>query len=73
MTLPAAASLFLLRLADGRVWEAVEFSDGFVCVYHPDEFTLCTIATSVEALLSGRRPNDPLHGAMIIPYEGVDS
>ncbi|MGP4048770.1 hypothetical protein [Streptomyces sp. 2A115] len=69
MAVPAPAHPFLLRLADGRAWAGVEFTPGgFVCVHHPDEANVCTIATSVEALLAERRPGDPMHGAGVEDY-----
>ncbi|MFF9285407.1 hypothetical protein [Streptomyces griseosporeus] len=70
MAVPAPAIPFLLRLADGRIWGAAEFPGGFVCVYHPDEYTLCTIATSVDALVNDRAPGDPLRGAVVEQYGG---
>ncbi|MFD0437017.1 hypothetical protein [Streptomyces chartreusis] len=69
MSVPAPAIPFLVRLADGRTWGAVEFPGGFVCVHHPDEYTLCTIATSVEALVTDRTPGDALHGAIVEQYD----
>ena len=69
MSDPAPATPFLIRLTDGRTWGAVEFPGGFVCAYHPDEFTLCTIATSIEALVTNRTPGHALHGATIEQYE----
>ncbi|MEV4974437.1 hypothetical protein [Streptomyces scopuliridis] len=65
MDAPASARPFLVRLANGRAWSAAQFTNGFVCVHHPDEFTVCTIATSVDALLEGRSPKDPFHGARV--------
>jgi len=56
---------FELRLRDGRIWQGVEFADGFVCVHHPDEVNICTIATSVHGLLRDRSEGDPLYGAKV--------
>lgn len=61
----ARAVPFKLRLADGRAWGGAEFPGGFVCLHHPDEINVCTIATSLDALLAGREPGHPLHGAEI--------
>jgi hypothetical protein len=69
MAVPAPATPFIIRLADGRTWGGAEFPGGFVCVHHPDEFTLCTVATSIEALLDNRKPGDPLHGARVEQYD----
>jgi hypothetical protein len=68
MAVPAPARPFLVRLADGRTWSAVEFANGFVCVHHPDETNVCTIALSVDDLLADRTPEDPLHGAAVEDY-----
>lgn len=69
MAVPAPAHPFLLRLADGRVWAGVEFTPGgFVCVYHPDEVNVCTIAVSVDGLLADGKPGHPLHGATVEEY-----
>jgi hypothetical protein len=68
MAVPAPAIPFLVRLTDGQAWGAVEFPGGFVCVYHPDEPNVCTIALSVEHLLAGREPGDPLSGATVERY-----
>jgi len=68
MAVPAPAHPFFIRLADGRNLGAVEFPDGFVCVYHPDEPTVCTIAVSLGALLADRHPRDLLHGASAEEY-----
>ncbi|MFE2941026.1 hypothetical protein ACFXKG_18475 [Streptomyces sp. NPDC059255] len=65
MDVPPPARPFLVRLTDGRAWPGAEFADGFVCVHHPDEPTVCTIAVSVDALLEDRSPGDPLHGARV--------
>jgi hypothetical protein len=56
---------FRLRLTDGRVWQGAEFADGFVCVHHPDEMNICTIAVSVEGLLEDQPDGHPLHGATV--------
>ncbi|MEU9661915.1 hypothetical protein [Streptomyces chartreusis] len=69
MSVPAPAIPFLVRLTDGRTWGAVEFPGGFVCVYHPDEINVCTIATSADALVTDRTPGDPLYGAIVEQYE----
>lgn len=68
MAVPAPAIPLLVRLGDGRNWGAVEFPGGFVCVYHPDEPTVCTIALPVEHLLAGREAGDPLRGATVEDY-----
>ncbi|WP_320784183.1 hypothetical protein [Streptomyces sp. CRN 30] len=66
MPLPAAPTPFLLRLADGRAWAGAEYgTGGFVCVHHPDEATICTIAVSLDALIADCAPGHPLHGATI--------
>lgn len=63
---PASPTPFLLRLADGRAWAGAEYGPGgFVCVHHPDEPNICTIAISLDALLADRTPGDPLHGAAV--------
>ncbi|MEU1122142.1 hypothetical protein ABZ371_00780 [Streptomyces sp. NPDC005899] len=70
MAVPTPPIPFLVRLADGRTWSGAEFTPGgFVCVYTPDEYGACIIATSTEHLLADRTPEDPLHGATIEPYE----
>ncbi|MGW1158439.1 hypothetical protein ACWD5Q_06600 [Streptomyces sp. NPDC002513] len=69
MAIPARAVPFALRLTDGRVWGGAEFPDGFVCLHHPDEPTVCTIATSLDALLADRTPGHPLHGAEVVERE----
>lgn len=68
MAVPAPAHPFFLLLADGRACGAVGFPDGFVCVYHPDEPNICTIATSIDALLADTKPGHPLHGATAEEY-----
>lgn len=68
MAVPEPAHAFLIRLADGRTWGAVEFPNGFVCVHHPDEITVCTIATSLDGLLTDLPPGHPLHGAKTEDY-----
>lgn len=66
MPVPAPATPFLLRLADGRAWAGAEFGPGgFVCVHHPDELNICTIGVSLEGLLADRRPSDPMYGAVV--------
>jgi len=66
MAVPAAPTPFLLRLADGRAWAGSEYvPGGFVCVHHPDEVNVCTIAVSLDDLLADRQPGDPLHGATV--------
>ncbi|CAL9666337.1 hypothetical protein SUDANB145_07180 (plasmid) [Streptomyces sp. enrichment culture] len=63
---PPAPAPFLLRLADGRAWAGAEYGPGgFVCVHHPDEVNICTIAVSLDALLTDRAAGDPLHGATV--------
>lgn len=64
----APARPFLVHLTDGRTWNGAEFPDGFVCVHHPDEPNICTIAVSVAGLLADRTPEDPLHGARVEDY-----
>ncbi|MFK4801644.1 hypothetical protein ACI3K5_23555 [Streptomyces sp. MPA0124] len=56
---------FQLRLTDGRVWLGAEFPDGFVCVHHPDQPTICTIAVSLDALLADLPPQHQAHGATV--------
>jgi hypothetical protein len=69
MAVPAAPTPFLLRLADGRTWAGAEFGPGrFVCVYHPGEINLCTIAVTLTDLLDVPEGN-PLHGATVEAYE----
>ncbi|MEU5580945.1 hypothetical protein ABZ791_30175 [Streptomyces huasconensis] len=66
---PAPARPFLIRLTDGRVWPAAEFGPGgFVCVHHPDEPNICTIAVSIEGLLADLPPEHHLHGATVEAY-----
>lgn len=66
MSAPTPARPFLVRLTDGRTWAGAEFGPGgFVCVHHPDEINVCTIAVSLDALLTDRQPGDPFHGASI--------
>lgn len=69
MAVPTPARPFLVRLADGRAWAGAEFSPGgFVCVHHPDEHNVCTIAVSLDDLLADGKPGHPLHGATIEDY-----
>ncbi|MGW0647881.1 hypothetical protein ACWD4T_03595 [Streptomyces umbrinus] len=69
MAVPTPAHPFLLRLADGRVWAGVEFTPGgFVCVHHPDQSTLCTVAVSLDALLADLPPGHQAHGAAVEEY-----
>ncbi|MFJ1808534.1 MULTISPECIES: hypothetical protein [unclassified Streptomyces] len=68
MAVPAPAVPFFLRLADGRTWSGVEFPSGFVCVHHPGEPVLCTVAVSLEALLSDLPPGHQAHGATVEHY-----
>ncbi|KOU62056.1 hypothetical protein ADK57_25825 [Streptomyces sp. MMG1533] len=56
---------FRLRLTDGRIWHGAEFADGFVCVHHPDEINICTIAVSIDGLLADRLPEHPMCGATV--------
>lgn len=56
---------FRLRLADGRVWHGAEFSSGFVCVHHPDEINICTIALSLDDLLADLPSKHQAHGAIV--------
>lgn len=56
---------FRLHLTDGRVWFGAEFADGFVCVHHPDEVNICTIAISLDGLLNDQPVGHPLRGARI--------
>lgn len=68
MAVPAPAIPLLVRLTDGRTWGAVEFPGGFVCVYHPNEPTVCTIAVSTDHLLAARKQGDPLKDATLERY-----
>lgn len=68
MAVPAPARPFLVRLADGRTWGAAEFPTGFVCVHHPDEINVCTIAVSLADLLADPPEGHPLHGATVEDY-----
>lgn len=68
MAVPAPAIPFLLRLADGRTWGGVEFPGGFVCVYHPDQPTLCTVAVNLDALLNDLPPEHQARGATVEQY-----
>lgn len=61
----SAARPFELHLRDGRVWQGAEFDDGFVCVHHPGEVNICTIAVSIDGLLENRTQEDPLCGAEV--------
>lgn len=65
MDVPARAVPFVVRLTDGRAWGGAEFPGGFVCIHHPEEPTVCTIATSLDALLADPPPGHPLHGAQV--------
>lgn len=66
MPVPAPAIPFMLRLADGRVWAGAEFGPGgFVCVHHPDECNVVTIAVSVEGLLADLPAGHVLYGAAV--------
>lgn len=66
MAIPAAPTPFLLRLADGRAWAGAEYGPGgFICVHHPDEPNICTIAISLDGLLADQTPDDPLYGAQV--------
>lgn len=56
---------FCLRLADGRIWQGAEFADGFVCVHHPGEVNICTIAVSIDGLLADLPTEHPMHGAVV--------
>ena len=56
---------FQLRLRDGRIWKGAEFPNGFVCVHHPDEINICTIAVNLDGLLNDQPDGHPLHGARI--------
>ncbi|NUP42332.1 MAG: hypothetical protein HOY76_36205 [Streptomyces sp.] len=65
MSVPAVPIPFLLRLTDGRTWSGVEFEPGrFVCVYHPDEINLCSIAVTLTDLLNVPEGH-PLYGAKV--------
>lgn len=69
MAVPAAPRPFLVRLADGRTWAGAEFGPGgFVCIHHPGEVNICTIAVSIEGLLADRKPGDPLYDASVEDY-----
>ena len=56
---------FRLRLADGRIWHGAEFGDGFVCVHHPEEVNVCTIAVSIDGLLNDLPAEHALYGATV--------
>ena len=56
---------FQLHLRDGRIWQGAEFIDGFVCVHHPGEVNICTIAVSLDGLLSDQPDGHPLDGATV--------
>lgn len=56
---------FRLHLTDGRVWYGAEFADGFVCVHHPDEINICTIAVSIDGLVNDQPLGHPLRDARI--------
>ncbi|RSN64029.1 hypothetical protein DMH12_04460 [Streptomyces sp. WAC 04229] len=68
MAVPAPPIPFLLRLADGRAWGGAEFPGGFVCVYHPDQPTQCTVAVSLDALLADLPPGHQARGAAVEQY-----
>ena len=38
---------FRLHLPDGRIWHGARYPDGFVCIHHPDEPNICTIARTL--------------------------
>ena len=59
------ARSFRLHLTDGRIWQGAQFADGFVCVHHPEEINICTIAVSMDALFEDRHPEHPLSGARV--------
>lgn len=65
MAVPTPATPFLLRLPDGRTWSGAEFPGGFVCVHHPDEINVCTIAVNLDGLLA----THAAHGAVVERYE----
>ena len=56
---------FRVRLADGRAWQGAEFADGFVCIHHPDEANICTIAISIDGLLNDQPVGHPLRDAHV--------
>lgn len=60
-----AARPFVLHLTDGRTWHGAQFDDGFVCVHHPDEPNVCTIAVSLDGALADLPDGHPLHGARL--------
>lgn len=65
MAIPVPPTPFLLRLADGRAWAGAEYGPGgFVCVHHPGETNICTIAVTLTDLLDVPEDN-PLHGATV--------
>ena len=54
-----------LRLRDGRIWQGAEFGDGFVCLHHPDEPNICTVAVSLDGLLDDLPPEHELSGVVV--------
>jgi hypothetical protein len=65
MAVPATPTPFLVRLTDGRTWRGVEFeTGGFVCVHHPDEINLCSIAVTLTDLLNVPQGH-PMYGAKV--------
>lgn len=62
---------FDVHLNDGRVWQGAQFTNGFVCVHHPDEINICTIALSTDDLLKDLPEGHPLHQAEIRWHEGA--
>lgn len=60
------ARLFHVILADGRRFEGVQFSDGFVCVRYPAEYGRpCTIAVNLDGFLEGADRDPALSGAEV--------
>jgi hypothetical protein len=61
-----AARLFTLHLRDGQVCEGVVFSSGQVALNTPaDLHGPFHIALTLDDLLTGRAPQDPLYGARV--------
>lgn len=47
---------FRLHLPDGRVWYGARYPDGFVCIHHPDEINICTIARTLDDAVGNHWP-----------------
>lgn len=64
---------FHLHLRDGRVFHGARFPSGQVAVNHPqqpDQPYIMTLALDLDALLSERHPEDPLHEARVEWVDG---